>query len=401
MKKTTLACIVLFSTFLIQFEAHAATKRWEEIAQKAQGQTVFWHAWGGSPTINSYISWVGDEMQTLYGITLRHVKVTDTAHVVSQVLAEKTAGKHSQGSVDMVWINGENFKSMKENGLLFGPFASRLPNFIYVDTQNKPTTLIDFTIPTEGYESPWGMAQLNFIYDSARLRNPPRSINDMLSYARKNPGRITYPAPPDFMGSTFLKQALYETIDNSASLQQPPTQKNLAEHTKNLFHYLDQLNPYLWQKGRNYPKDSTQMERLLSDNEIDIAITFNPGHASEAINSGRLPNTVRTFVMEGGTIGNTHFVAIPYNAKAKEAAQIVANFLISPKAQLRKSDPKIWGDPTVLDINKLPAADKQAFANLPLGPATLSPQELGRVLPEPHPLWMEAIEKMWLQRYAN
>ncbi len=79
---------------------------------------------------------------------------------------------------------------------------------------------------------------------------------------------------------------------------------------------------------------------------------------------------------------------------------IFANFLISPEAQLRKSDPKIWGDPTVLNISKISVEDKKRFDSLDLGIATLRPDELGPMLPEPHPSWMNRIEKEWERRYA-
>jgi ABC-type uncharacterized transport system YnjBCD substrate-binding protein len=41
------------------------------------------------------------------------VKLDDTANAVAKVLAEKAAGKNEGGSVDLIWINGENFASMK------------------------------------------------------------------------------------------------------------------------------------------------------------------------------------------------------------------------------------------------------------------------------------------------
>ena len=372
---------------------------WDSLLEEAKGQTVYWHAWGGSSVINEYIDWVAESVEELYDVEIKHVKISNTANVVSQVLAEKAGGKDYGGSVDLIWINGENFKSMKDNGLLFGPFAEQLPNFKFVDTTNKPTTLVDFTIPTDGYESPWGMAQLNFIYDSARLANPPKSIAEFLSYAKVNPGKFSYPAPPDFMGSTFLKQVLYETMDDPSVLQEPVNEELFRENIQGLADFLDEIRPYLWQKGQNYPKDTTMIERLLADNELDFAITFNPGHASEAINDGRLPASARSFVLEGGTIGNTHFVAIPYNSAAAAAAQVVANFLISPQAQARKADPRIWGDPTVLGMSQLDPADKKLFDDLPLGPATLNTEELGKVLPEPHPSWMEMVERFWLERY--
>ena len=376
---------------------------WPAVVDAARGQTVYWHAWGGSPTINNYIQWVGSVLKEENGITLQHVKVSDTANVVSQVLGEKAGGIHRGGSVDLLWLNGENFKNMKDNDLLYGPFAEQLPNFVYVDTENKPNVLTDFTEPTEGYESPWGMAQLNFVYDSNYLPEPPKSVAALLAYAktRKGRGRITYPAPPDFIGNTFLKQVLYETIEDPKVLQSPVVPADFETHTRGMIEFLDEITPFLWQKGRNYPNDLTQLERLLADDEVDIAINFNPGQASEAIIAGRLPPSVRAYVMDGGTIGNTHFVAIPYNANAKEAAMVTANFLLSPQAQARKEDPKVWGDPTVLAMHKLSPADKEFFDKLDIGPATLRSADLGRTLPEPHPSWVKSVEKLWLARYAR
>jgi len=142
------------------------------------------------------------------------------------------------------------------------------------------------------------------------------------------------------------------------------------------------------------------MSQLLADGELDIIFAFNPSEASSAIAQNRLPNTVRSFTFSGGTLGNTHFVAVPYNAKSKAGALVLANFLISPEAQARKQDPNVWGDPTVLNVNKLSADEKAKFAELDLGVATLKPENLGPMLPEPHPSWMVEIEKEWTRRYA-
>jgi putative thiamine transport system substrate-binding protein len=109
---------------------------------------------------------------------------------------------------------------------------------------------------------------------------------------------------------------------------------------------------------------------------------------------------VRSFTFSGGTLGNTHFVAIPYNAGATEGALLLANFLISPEAQARKQNPTIWGDPTVLSMEKLTADDKARFDAIELGVATLKPDELGPALDEPHASWMERIETEWQKRYG-
>ena len=381
-------------------EIQEGNKAWQATAQKACGQIVKFHAWGGADNINDYISWAGKRIKEIYGVHLKHVKISNTADSVQLVLAAKTAGKNHKGAVDMIWINGENFRKMKQENLLFGPFTKNLPNFKYVDTKNKPTTLVDFTIPTEGYESPWGMAQLVFIYDSAHVKTLPKRMSEFLVLSKANPGRLTYPAPPDFLGVTFLKQALIEMTRNKRKLQRAPGQ-DADKITAPLWRFLDELHPNLWQKGKNFPKDWPSQNQLLADGEVHYSLAFNPNDASSGILRGQLPKTVRTFVMKKGTIGNTHFVAVPYNSDAKEGAQIVANFLLSAEAQQRKADPKIWGDPTVLNVSKLPSADRTSFNNLPLGQATLSAEKLGKVLPEPHPEWSNYLRQQWLKRYGS
>ncbi|MGH6961652.1 MAG: ABC transporter substrate-binding protein, partial [Dongiaceae bacterium] len=181
------------ATCLAPLRAQTAAN-WDEIVAAARGQTVYFNAWGGSGRINAYIDWVGERVAADYGIKLRQVKLTDTAEAVARVLAEKTAGKIEGGSVDLIWINGENFAAMKAQGLLYGPFAATLPNDRLVDSENRPTTRTDFTVPVDGLESPWGMAQIVFLYDTTRVAEPPKTIAAFLDWARKHPGRLTYPA---------------------------------------------------------------------------------------------------------------------------------------------------------------------------------------------------------------
>jgi putative thiamine transport system substrate-binding protein len=256
-------------------------------------------------------------------------------------------------------------------------------------------------VPVEGLEAPWGMAQIVFVYDSATLKDPPKSMAELLAYAKAHPGRFTYPEPPDFLGSTFLKQALLELTDQREALQQPATDASFGPVTAPLWVWLDEIRPYLWRRGQAYPQSMPALRQLLADGEIDIAFSFHPSDASAEIAKGNLPDTVRTYVLAGGTIGNTHFVAIPYNARAREGAMVVANFLLSPEAQAHKQNPTVWGDLTVLDLDKLSPADRERFATLERGVATLSPAELGTPQPEPHPSWMERLEAAWRARYSR
>ena len=373
---------------------------WDETVADAKGQTVYWNAWGGDEGINSYIDWVGDRIEEEYGVELVHVKLSDTAEAVRKVVAEKAAGRNDGGSVDLIWINGENFKAMKDQDLLHGPIVDILPNYQLIDLSVNGAVTLDFTIPTDGLESPWGQAKLVFIHDSATVPTPPSSIMGFLDHAKANPGRVAYPAPPQFTGTTFLKQALYEMVVNPEDLLLPAGD-NFDDVTAPLWAYLDELHPLLWRDGKDFPENEDGLIRLLDEGEVDFAISFSPGKAASSIAQGLLPESARTFVLEEGTIGNTHYVAIPYNAANKAGAKVLANFLLSPEAQARKQDPEIWGDLTVLTMARLTADYQAVFDAIPRAEATLGPAELGATLPEPHPSWMTMIETAWLERYGS
>ncbi len=396
MRKFLIALALLLAGSLNAFAGS-----WDDTLAKARGQTVYWNAWGGDPTTNDFIAWVGQRVRARYGVTVVQVKLNDTADAVTRVLAEKTAGRTSGGTVDLIWINGANFAAMKRQGLLFGPFSGELPNYALVDVARKPSTATDFSVPVEGMESPWEMAQFVFVYDSARLPDPPKSIPALLDWARAHPGRFTYPEPPDFFGLTFLKQVLVDLTADKSVLQQPATDANFASVSAPLWTYIDALRPYLWRQGRSYPRSGPDQRRLLGDGEVDIALSFTPFEAATGIAQHLLPPSARVYVLAGGTIGNTNFVAIPFNAAAREGAMVVANFLLSPEAQARAQDPRYLGAFSVLDLARLSPGERAAFAAIPPNPAVPTNAELGTQLLEPHESWMTRIQQEWIKRYGG
>lgn len=370
---------------------------WAAIVARARGQTVYFNAWGGSPAINAYIEWAGAQVLARHGVRVVQVKITDAADVVKRVRNEKAAGR-SEGSVDLVWINGENFLTMKREGLLFGPFAQSLPAHAAVDRAGKPTTAIDFGEPVDGMEAPWGMAQLTFMADARRTPSPPRSSAEWLAFARANPGRLSYPRPPDFHGTTFLKQLLLDLSDDRTPLYRPLVADAFARATAPLWAALDAVHPFLWRGGRQFPASAAALRQLFADGELLLALTFNPNEAANEIAARRLADSVLSYQYPGGTVGNTHFVAIPFNARAREGAQVLANFLLTPEAQARKADIAVWGDPTVLALSDLPPEDRARFG---IRPQPGQVERAAPALPEPHGSWVDPLEQEWLRRYGR
>jgi putative thiamine transport system substrate-binding protein len=379
------------------------TRPFADILAKARGQTVFWNAWGGDERTNAFIAWAGQETQRLFGVAINHVRLRDTAEAVTRVVAERQAGRNEGGTVDLIWINGPNFLAMKTQDLLFGPFVETLPNWRYVDTVNKRSNIIDFTVPVHGLAAPWRMAQIVFVYDSARTRREdlPRSMAAMVDFARQNPGRLTYPNARNFLGATFLKQALHEFSPDPTVLQSPATDAAFAAATAPLWTWHEALRPLLWRQGREFPESGPAQRQLLNDGEIDLLISFNPAEAAVSIANRLLPATARVHVLERGTIGNTSFVAIPYNAANREGAMVVANFLLEPATQARAQDPRHMGNFTVLDLERMDPADRARFRDLSADPALPTNEMLGAPLPEPHPSWMTRLTAEWERRVVR
>jgi putative thiamine transport system substrate-binding protein len=370
---------------LLSCSAVAADVNWEEVERKAKGQTVYFHAWGGSQEVNRYLQWAEKRLQRDYGIQLQHVKVTDIATTIPRLITEKSISANEKGSVDLLWVNGENFRSLKQHQLLFGPFAERLPNWQYVDFSLPVNE--DFSEPTEGLEAPWGVGQLVFIYDEEELDSPPTSFTQYLEYAKLNPNRLSYPRPPEFHGTSFLKALLMELVEDSRTLDKPVDEVSFQQITEPLWQYLDEFHQYAWRRGQQFPAGSADMVQLLDDGQLDLAVTFNPNSVYAAQHSGNLEDSTTAYAFDAGAISNVHFLAIPWNAQAKEGALVAINFLLSPEAQSRKGDLDIWGDPSVLNREHL------------TGSATKSKRF--SALSEPHPSWQRALEQEWLTRYGQ
>ena len=377
--------LLLAAALLLAPQLHAAETTWQQTLAEAKGQHVYFNAWGGSPEINAYLVWASQEIERQYGVTLVQVKVDDIAQSVSQLLASKQAGKTSDGPIDLLWVNGENFKALKEQGLLGAPFTQDLPNMALVDT--KLPVHEDFTVPVAGLEAPWGIGQLNLMVDTEEVTTVPTSAAELLAWARANPGRFTYPKPPQFHGSSFLKQILLELTADPAPLYREASDADFARLTAPLWGWLDQLHPELWRKGKLFPTSAAETKQLLDDGELAMAISFNPGEAQSSVQNGTLPPAVKAVAMAKGALTNSHFLAIPFNTSARAGAKVVANFLLSPAAQARKADPAFWGDPSVLRQDALPGNSQPALRF--------------KAVAEPHPSWQTRLEAAWAERYGH
>jgi putative spermidine/putrescine transport system substrate-binding protein len=347
---------------------------WEKIVENGKDSTVNLYYWGGSTAINNYFdAFVARNLKEKYNITLNTVPVSDIKDIVNKILLEKQ-NKQSEGSVDLLWINGENFKLMKDESLLYGDLTRVLPNFNDYIKENPK----DFTEDTNGLEVPFGKAQFVLVYNEAQVTQEIKTLEDLTQWIKSNPGRFTYPSIPDFTGSAFIRHFYYN--ENSG------------------IETLETINPYLWREGKTYPNSAGALDALYSQGEVDFTMSYTPFHQIQKIRSGEFSDASKTLILEDGTLSNTHFLTIPFNAKEKAGALVAINYLISFEAQYEKMKPSVWGDLMVLKEDYLSQEEKEIVNTL------IDDYQLDIEMFENNRLeefsgdQIEAIEKEWIEK---
>lgn len=376
-----------------------SSAEWDEIVEAARGTTVTFYGWGGDENRNNWLNTtVADYVKEHYDIALEVVGM-DINDILSKLSGEKQAGSET-GSIDMIWINGENFYSAKDNGLLYGPFTGQLPNMeAYIDLED-PETLNDFCMPIEGYEAPYAKAQMVFFNDSAVTPEAPASAEELLEFCKKYPGKVTYPALPDFTGSAFVRNIIYELCGWEQFQNMEADYDTVKAAIEPALDYLRELNPYLWNEGKTFPESSTTVDAMFADGELVMNMSYGPFSVATGIAEGTYTDTTRTFVFDNGTIGNTNYMAIAFNSPNKAGAMVVINAILSAELQLTQYEQ--LRELPVVSADKLSAEEQAAFDAVDLGKGVLSQAELlEHRLPEMPADLVPVIEEIWLNEVVG
>lgn len=376
---------------------------WDEVLAAAKGQKVSWYGWGGSTVRNNWIeSVLVPRLKEQYDVELELVGM-DINDILTQLSGEFQAGKTTDGgSIDFIWINGENFASAKENGYLWGPMAQALPNFQdYVDA-DSPEIAYDFGSKVEGYEAPYSKTQMVLWVDGAKIPESdlPTNPDSFLQFCKAHQGQVTYPEPGDFTGTAFISCLIAGVIGKDNFEQLATMSDATADEVKEIIEpgleYLRSLNPYLWNAGSTFPADSTTCGQMYQDGELVMNMGY--GEPQALVDVGTLPQTTKAFVLQSGTVGNTNYMAIAANAPHKYAAMVAINEVMSPEMQLDQY--KVLGNITVLDLQKLKDDDREAIESVQLGSTMLPLQDKlavrvgeasGKVIPIIEQLWHDEV----------
>ena len=391
---------------------------WEEIQEQAKIEgEVNWFYWGGSEELNTWIDTVVVPDLAKLGIKLNSSRIVNTRDAVDLILAEVATGHEiGQGSVDAIWINGENFFSLASQELTFGSFADKLPNSKYFfldpeDTRAK-INLYDLGYPTKAHEIPWSGEQYICTIDTARLpsESAPKDFQDLAAYLKQNPSRFTYIKPPHFEGNTFVQSVLYAFNPDGTTFepfQLSAEELGVEEFTRIAtpgFEFLKGLEPFLLggsgKEGKRgspiYPENGAVNETLFVNGEVDMFCRFGVYDTAIGIENGSLPETARNIIFpQKGMLTNKSFITIPINSPHPSAALVLANYLSEPSNQISKL--ATVGFPIGLDTPLLSKEEQLAVAEAAPSLQGVNLIELAdAAVPDTNALLIDIIEQVWI-----
>ncbi len=199
--------------------------------------------------------------------------------------------------------------------------AKVLPNLALV---NQPG-LQSFTIDGKTYAIPIYQPTISFFYNKERVPNPPQSVQELLSWAKANPGRFTYEDPRGSSGSSGL-MFLLTVMKTFGDLDNP-------DINSQGFQFLRELQKYIYPQPPEFPAplNSSQMLELMKHGDVWLIAFWNDFGLS-VVRDQNLTFIKNYFPKEGMPVRNTP-IAVPKLAAHKIAGLLFLNYTLSDKVQ--------------------------------------------------------------------
>ena len=367
----------------------------------ARGKEVTFYGFGGNEQANKWVDEVvAPAMKKKYDIKVKRVPM-DIDNILNKLVSIKQSGK--TGNIDVIWINGENFYTAKREGLLYGPFANKVPSFKNLMYTNGHYSKYDFGTPIKGYEVPYGTAQLTFFGRPGDFDNHfPDSAQQLLEYAKAHPGKLTYTAPPEFTGSAFVRNVICNIVGYKRVYDAPATKAGMYKAIKPGLDYLNELKPYLWKQGKTYPTTTAQLDKMYAAHQINMDFSYSPTHGAVERDEHQFSADTQPFFFKKGNIANESYLAIANSSANKDAALLLINEMTSESAQVKKAEAKYGYSLPPFDYSKLTPQNRQKLESLYTNKGVPSDQELrSHQIPEVQAKKIAIIESLWKEHVLH
>lgn len=272
----------------------------------------------------------------------------ETAKITAAAVLHKNPG------VDL--IDGGFVTTLGAAGLLYRPTPGLLPN---IKDVNK-------TVLTAGKGGiPYRGSSVLLAYNSKNVPTPPKTLDELLTWIKANPGKFTYNAPSGGgSGYSFVQTVVDKYLSDSdrktlVQVAAPDLESKWAQGLETL----RQLNKYTYGQNGTYPANNAETLKDLATGLVDMGSVWSDQFAS-AIKAGTMPSNIKVAQISNPSFtGGASYLGIPNSSLNKVGARLLANWVLSPAAQNLIVGGTLNGFP-VIPLSKLDSTITAAFAGV-------------------------------------
>ncbi len=301
------------------------------------------------------------------------VNVTLDLHGVhdAQETAKITAAFATRKDAGADLIDGGFVQQLGSAGLLYKATSALVPN---LSTVGRAVV----SIGKGGI--PYRASAVLLAYNSTNVKTPPKTLDELLVWIKAHPGKFTYNVPSGGgSGFAFVQTVVDKyltTADRNALVQ--GANKSLQTKWATGLETLRSLNAYTYGKNGTYPANNAETLKDLATGLVDMGSVWSDQFAS-ATKAGTMPANIKvTQIANPQFTGGAAYLGIPRTSKNYKAAQVLANWVLSPEGQnlivagtmngmpvipVTMLDPKVAAGLTGVDVANLRPAYFSANGN--------------------------------------
>ncbi|WP_178019476.1 extracellular solute-binding protein [uncultured Paenibacillus sp.] len=279
-----------------------------------------------------------------------------------RILAAKQAGKGS-GDIDLY----EDGIGVVAQGTKDGVWQQLDPGAIPNLSKVNADTMKD----VDNYAIPYRSSAVVLAYDSTKITNPPKTLDELLSWIKANPGQFAYNDPSTGgSGSSFVQTVIYKDLPEEDIHNSDPS---VMAKWDTGFQTLKELGKYVYGDGI-YPKKNQGTLDLLMNGEVSLIPAWSD-MVLQQLNEGLLPDTVKMQQITPGFNGGPTYLMVNGESDKKEAIYQFLDFVLSPEAQTVIVE-KMNGFPGI-ELANMPQETQAKFNGVAEGFRTFNIGDLG------------------------
>jgi putative spermidine/putrescine transport system substrate-binding protein len=294
---------------------------------------------------------------------------------LDRLIAAKQAGQKS-GNIDLYEAGLSDVTKGTKEDLWATLDPKKIANLSKVDE--------GFLKDLKNLAIPYRASAVILAYNSAKVKTPPKTANELYDWIRKNPGRFAYNDPSTGgAGDSFVQTAIYNFLPAEAMRNSDPSMANQWDKG---FALLKELKPNMYQKGV-FPKKNQGTLDLLANGEVDMIPAWSD-MALEQLNKKLLPDTVKLTQIDPAFTGGPTYLMVPKLSGHADSVNQFLDFVLSPDAQTIVVN-KMFGYPGI-KWSEMPQDLRDKFKDVAGGYRQFNLGDLGK-----------EIQKRWQREVAG